>query len=160
MRRFGSLLGVAALVLLLAGPAHGAEQLVMDCPRCDHVDVAGAGLAPNATLTLVIRDVRSGQEVVPETAVTTDGSGSFTREFDMDLNKHPILAGAVYEQDGSQLVLAAHTRTEAPAHCKRAASLPYSGSRAAASAAIAGGLLGVGGLLLLLTRRRARPADA
>jgi hypothetical protein len=158
MRWSRLLFGLGTLTLLLAAPAYGAGSLEMNCPRCDHVDVAGNGLEPNATLTLVIRDVRSGQEVVPETKVTTDGSGGFSGEFDVDLNKHPLLLGSVYNLEGTNLELAAHTRAQAPAHCRRAVSLPYSGSPSGLSAALAGGLLGVGGLLLLATRRRARHA--
>jgi hypothetical protein len=150
--------GVAVLPLLLATPAYGAGALEMRCPRCDHVDVDGHGLEPNATLTLVVRDLRSGQEVVPETKVTTDGTGGFSGEYDVDLRKHPLLLGSVYDRAGSDVELAAHTRAQAPAHCAREASLPYSGAASARSAALAAGLLGTGGLLLLLTRRRSRPA--
>ena len=150
--------GVAVLALLLATPAYGAGALEMRCPRCDHVDVDGHGLEPNATLTLVVRDGRSGQEVVPETKVTTDGTGGFSGEYDVDLRKHPLLLGSVYDRAGSDVELAAHTRAQAPAHCARGASLPYSGAASARSAALAAGLLGTGGLLLLLTRRRSRPA--
>ena len=158
MRWSRSLPALVVLVLLLAAPAYGAGSLKMRCPRCDHVDVEGHGLQANATLILVIRDVRSGQEVVPETRVTTDGSGGFAGEYDVDLNKHPLLLASVYNQAGTDVELAAHTRASAPPHCTRAASLPYSGSPSARSAALAGALLGAGGLLLLLTRRRVRPA--
>jgi hypothetical protein len=41
----------------------------MECPVCDHVDVDGSGLEPNATLTLVITDVATGQDVLPATRV-------------------------------------------------------------------------------------------
>jgi hypothetical protein len=160
MRWSRPLLGVAVLVLLLAAPAYGAGALEMRCPRCDHVDVEGHGLEPNATLILVVRDVRSGQEVVPETRITTDGSGSFSGEYDVDLRKHPLLLGSVYDQAGTDVELAAHTRAQAPAHCAREASLPYSGAPSARGAALAVGLLGAGGLLLLLTRGRARTAGA
>ena len=115
MRWSRLLVGLAAVVLLLAGPASAAGELEMNCPRCDHVDVEGHGLRPNATLVLVIRDVRSGQEVVPETRITTDGSGGFSGEYDVDLNKHPALLGSVYDQAGEDLELAAHTRAQAPA---------------------------------------------
>jgi hypothetical protein len=154
MRWSRLLFGLGALTLLLAAPAYGAGSLEMNCPRCDHVDVAGHGLEPNTTLTLIIRDVRSGQEVVPETTVTTDASGDFEGEYPVDLTKHPLLLGSVYNQEGTDLELAAHTRAQAPAHCPRAASLPYSGSPSAGSAALAAGLLGVGALLLVLSRRR------
>jgi hypothetical protein len=159
MRWSRSLLVVAVLALLPAAPAYGAGALQMSCPRCDHVDVEGHGLKPNASLILVIRDVRSGQEVVPETTITTDGSGSFAGEYDVDLAKHPLLLGSVYDKAGTDVELAAHTRAQAPAHCTRAASLPYSGSPSGRAAALAAGLLGAGGLLLLATRR-ARPGGA
>jgi LPXTG-motif cell wall-anchored protein len=158
MRWSRSLPVLVVLMLLLAAPAYGAGSLKMSCPRCDHVDVEGSGLQANATLILVIRDVRSGQEVVPETEITTDGSGAFAGEYDVDLAKHPLLLASVYDQAGTDMELAAHTRASAPPHCKRAANLPYTGSSAAGSAALAAGLLGVGGLLLVLARRRRRPA--
>jgi hypothetical protein len=158
MRWSRSLPAVVVLTLLLAAPAYGAGTLKMRCPRCDHVDVEGHGLQANATLILVIRDVRNGQEVVPETRISTDGSGGFAGEYDVDLNKHPLLLASVYDQSGTDVELAAHTRASAPPHCTRKASLPYSGAPSAGTAALAGGLLGAGGLLLLLTRRRPRPA--
>jgi LPXTG-motif cell wall-anchored protein len=139
---------------LWAVPASGAEVLEMECPVCDHVDVAGHGLEPNAALTLTITDTKSGQTVLPETRVSTDSSGSFSREFDMDLAKHPTLLANLYEPSGSTLVLAAHANASAPAHCRRDASLPYTGSHAGLSAGAAGGLLAIGVGLLLITRRR------
>jgi LPXTG-motif cell wall-anchored protein len=158
--RFIRSLILATLLLLWAVPASGAEVLEMECPVCDHVDVAGHGLEPNATLTLTITDVKSGQTVLPETRVTTNSSGSFSREYDMDLAKHPSLLANLYESNGNTLVLAAHANASAPAHCRRDASLPYTGSRAALLAGAAGGLLAVGGLLLLVARRRSGPAAA
>jgi LPXTG-motif cell wall-anchored protein len=157
MRFFRSLIP-AVLLLLWAVPASGAEVLEMECPVCDHVDVSGHGLEPNAALTLTITDVGSGQTVLAETRVSTDGSGSFSREFDMDLARHPTLLANLYESSGATLVLAAHANASAPAHCRRDASLPYTGTPAALSATAAGGLLAVGVGLLLLTRRRAGSA--
>ena len=154
MRFVRPLVLAAFLLVLVAVPASGAEELRMACPVCDHVDVAGRGLEPNATLTLTISDVKSGQIVLPETRVTTDSSGRFSREFDMDLAKHPALLGNLYEQSGDTLVLAAHTNANAPAHCRRDASLPYTGSRTGLLAGVAGALLVMGGLLLLVARRR------
>jgi LPXTG-motif cell wall-anchored protein len=153
MRLCRSLL-LAGLLLLLAVPAHGAEELEMECPVCDHVDVSGRGLEPNTTVTLVIVDVRSGQTVLPETRVQTDGAGSFEREFDMDLTRHPSLLANLYEAKGSTLVLAAHTNATAPAHCRRATSLPYTGSSPWPTAGTATALLVVGALLVLAGRRR------
>jgi LPXTG-motif cell wall-anchored protein len=154
MRLARSLVLAAFLLALVAAPAAGAEELTMECPVCDHVDVAGRGLEPNATLTLTITDVKSGQDELPETRITTDSSGSFSREFDMDLNKHPALLGNLYEQNGNTLVLAAHANASAPAHCRRDASLPYTGPQTGRSAGTAAALLTVGGALLLVTRRR------
>jgi LPXTG-motif cell wall-anchored protein len=151
--RFARSLALAVVLLLWAVPAFGAEELEMSCPVCDHVDVAGRGLEPNATLTLTITDVRTGQTVLGETKVTTDGSGAFEREFDMDLAKHPTLLANLYESSGSTLVLAAHANAEAPAHCRRDRSLPYTGSHSGLTAWAAAGLLAAGGLLLLATRR-------
>jgi LPXTG-motif cell wall-anchored protein len=148
----------AVLLLLWAVPASGAEVLEMECPVCDHVDVAGHGLEPNAALTLTISDVRSGQIVLPETRVLTGSSGSFSREFAMDLARHPTLLANLYESNGATLVLAAHANASAPAHCRRDASLPYTGTHAGLSAGVAGGLLAVGVGLLLVTRRRAGSA--
>jgi LPXTG-motif cell wall-anchored protein len=149
---------LALFLLSWAVPARGAEVLEMECPVCDHVDVSGRGLEPNATMTLTIIDVRSGQVVVPETRVTSDGTGSFEREFDMDLARHPVLLANLYEPSGAGVVLAAHANAEAPAHCRRATSLPYTGSSTGPSAGVAAGLLVLGGLLLLVTRRRAGSA--
>ena len=73
---------------------------------------------------------------------------------DIDLAKHPTLLANLYEPSGSTLVLAAHANASAPAHCRRDASLPYTGSHAGLSAGAAGGLLAVGVGLLLITRRR------
>jgi LPXTG-motif cell wall-anchored protein len=157
MRLFRSLVLVAVL-LLWAAPASGAEELEMKCPVCDHVDVDGRGLEPNATLTLVITDVATGQDVLPATRVTTDSSGSFSREYDMDLARHPGLLASLYEPNGADLVLAAHANAQAPAHCRRATSLPYTGSSQGLSAGVAAGLLGAGVLLLRATRRRQSPA--
>jgi LPXTG-motif cell wall-anchored protein len=51
-------------------------------------------------------------------------------------------------------VLAAHTNASAPAHCRRDASLPYTGSRTGLLAGTAAALLVTGGVLLLAARRR------
>ena len=160
MRFVRSLVLATVLLLLWALPAAAAEELTMECPVCDHVDVAGRGLEPNATLTLTITDVRTGQTVLPETRVTTDGSGSFSREFDMDLAKHPTLLANLYEQNGDTLDLAAHANASAPAHCRRDASLPYTGPHTWLSGGAAAGLLALGAVLLLVTRRRSRSATA
>ena len=78
----------------------------------------------------------------------------------MDLAKHPSLLGNLYEQNGNTLVLAAHANASAPAHCRRDASLPYTGSHTGLSAGASGGLLAVGVVLLLVTRRRSGSATS
>ncbi|MFL6191044.1 MAG: hypothetical protein ACJ75E_14570, partial [Actinomycetes bacterium] len=40
----------------------------------------------------------------------------------------PGLLASLYEPNGADLVLAAHANAQAPAHCRRAAPLPYTGS--------------------------------
>src|SRR4029450_12633707 len=72
----------------------------------------------------------------------------------MDLAKHPALLADLYERNGATLVLAAHTRAQAPAHCKRTTPLPYTGAGTTSTGMVAGGLLAAGGLLLLSTRHR------
>ena len=160
MRLVRSLVLAGLLLAVAAVPAAGAEELTMECPACDHVDVEGGGLEPNANLTLTISDVKSGQTVLPRTRITTDSAGRFTREFDMDLAKHPALLGNLYEENGGTLVLAAHANASAPAHCRRDASLPYTGSATGLSAGAAGALLTLGGVLLLVTRRRSGSTPA
>jgi LPXTG-motif cell wall-anchored protein len=158
MRRLRLALGLAVVLLVWAAPGYGAETLTMNCPVCDHVDVSGAGLEPNARLTLVIRDVRTGQKVTPDMPVVASASGEFEREIDLDLSKYPALLADLYERSGATLVLAAHTNAQAPAHCRRDVALPYTGAGSGPAAAAGTGLLVAGGLLLLAARRRAGAA--
>ena len=79
---------------------------------------------------------------------------------EMDLAKHPTLLANLYEPSGSTLVLAAHANAEAPAHCRRDRSLPYTGSHTGLTAWAAAGLLAAGGVLLLVTRRRSGSTPA
>jgi hypothetical protein len=156
MRWLISVLAVLACLIVAAAPALGAERFEMSCPTCDHIDAEGHGLAANARLVVVIRDVRTGERVIPaSTMVTTDARGNFSREFDVSLADHPAVEGSVYNQDGSNLVLAAHTRFSAPAHCARGKPLPFTGSRTDLLATTAIALL-AGGAVLLLTTRAAR----
>jgi LPXTG-motif cell wall-anchored protein len=153
MRWFIRLLIPLACVLL-ATPALAAESFNMSCPRCDHVDAVATGLKPNATLVLVIRDVRTGQRVIPNpTKVKTDASGRFSGEFAVDLAAHPSLEGAIYNQNGTDLVLAVHTTVEAPAHCARAANLPYTGSTSRLLVLLTAALIGGGALLVRAANR-------
>ena len=155
-----SIAAALALVisLLMAVPALAAESFVMDCPNCDHIDAAGKGLDPNATLIVNIKDLKTGEHVIPEsTTVKTDANGDFNAEYDVDLADHPATEGSVFNSDGGNLVLAAHTQFNAPPHCARGASLPNTGYDATRALAVFGtALVGGGVLLLTLSRVRAR----
>jgi hypothetical protein len=156
MRWFAAVLTLAA-GLLMAAPALAAESFVMNCPNCDHIDAAGKGMEPNAVLVVNIKDLRTGEHVIPETTtVRTDASGGFSAEFDIDLAAHPSTEGSVYNRDGTSLVLAAHTRFSAPAHCARATSLPWTGAATRALAVLGTALVGGGVLVLATTRSRPR----
>ena len=76
----------------------------------------------------------------------------------MDLARHPVLLANLYEPSAGGVVLAAHANAQAPTHCRRATSLPYTGSSTGPSAGAAAGLLALGGLLLAVTRRRSGSA--
>ncbi len=156
-RKLLLLLGLVLLFLAVAVPVQGAEAFIMTCHRCDQVDVSGKGLDANATLPIAIRDVRTGQRVIPNpTFVKTDQLGNFSHSFPVDLGRHPSLEGAVYNKGGTELVLAAHSRFTAPLMCKEmASSLPFTGSRISLLGALGTGALLLGGLLLAATRRRA-----
>jgi hypothetical protein len=162
MRWFSSVLAMLACLLVAAAPAVGAERFEMSCPTCDHIDAEGHGLTANATLVVVIRDVRTGQRVNPTHAtVRTDSGGNFSAEYDVRLADHPAVEGAVYNQDGANLVLAAHTRFSAPAHClKNGKTLPFTGSRTDLLATTAIALLAAGVVLLLTTRVSGRHGGA
>jgi LPXTG-motif cell wall-anchored protein len=71
----------------------------------------------------------------------------------LDLARPPALLANLYEAKGSTLVLAAHSNATAPAHCRRATSLPYTGSSPWPTVATATALLVVGALLVLAGRR-------
>jgi LPXTG-motif cell wall-anchored protein len=162
MRWFAAVLVLLACLLMaapaLAGSSVVAGSLVMKCPDCDHIDAVGKGLEANADLVVNIKDLRTGEHVIPATTtVRTDADGSFSAEFDVDLVEHPATEGAVYDRDGTALVLAAHTRSAAPASCARPTSLPSTGSAARALAVLGSALVGGGVLLLAASRSRAHP---
>jgi hypothetical protein len=156
--------GVLAAIALLPARAGAAETFLLTCKVCTKVDVVGKGLEPNARLALVIRDVRTGQTVIPNPSyVATDAKGAFSTSYDVDLSKHPSLQGNLFNSDGSDLVLAAHNRFTAPAQCGRVASLPITGAGDARLLLLPAGasLVALGVTLLLWAgprRRRVRTA--
>jgi hypothetical protein len=96
MRRLLPTVVAALLVLLVASPATAAETFIVTCHVCDQVDVVGKGLEANATFTLVVRDVRTGQQINPNpTVVQADGSGEFFHSYPVDLAAHPSLQGTL-----------------------------------------------------------------
>jgi LPXTG-motif cell wall-anchored protein len=157
MRWFTSLVALVACILLAAAPALGAERFKMECPSCDHIDADGSGLKPNATLVIVLRDVRTGERLLPNaTTVKTDASGSFHSEFPIRLVDHPSVEGSVFNPDGTNLILAAHTQVSAPARCLRSANLPHTGAGSRLLVAVGVVLLGAGAALLRATQPRLR----
>jgi LPXTG-motif cell wall-anchored protein len=163
MRRLLPAVAATLLILLVASPATAAETFIVTCHVCDKVDVVGKGLDPDASFTLVVRDVRTGQQVNPNpTVIQTDGSGGFSHSYPVDLAAHPSLQGTLYSKNGSDLLVAAHNRFIAPLKCGRKVALPVTGpSSQAPLLAILGALLvTTGGALVLATRSRGRRARA
>jgi LPXTG-motif cell wall-anchored protein len=159
MRRLLATALAVLLVLLVGAPAHAAETFIVTCHVCDKFDVVGKGLEPDATYTLVVRDVRTGQQVHPNpTQVETDASGAFSKSYPLDLAAHPSLQGTLYSKNGNDLLVAAHNRFVAPIKCGRKVALPYTGPTSwTPQLALLGALLvSAGGALLLATRAKGR----
>jgi LPXTG-motif cell wall-anchored protein len=159
MRRLFPAVVATLLVLLVASPATAAETFIVTCHVCDKVDVIGKGLDADASFTLVVRDVRTGQQMNPNpTVIRTNGSGQFTYHYPVDLAAHPSLQGTLYSKNGSDLLIAAHNRFIAPLKCGRKVALPYTGptSQAPLLAILGGLLVTAGGALVLATRTRDR----
>jgi hypothetical protein len=157
MKRILLPIAAALLILLLGSPATGAETFIVTCHVCDKVDVGGKGLKANATYTVLVRDVRTGQRVIPNpTTVTTDASGAFSYSYPLDLAAHPSLQGSLYNITGTETLLAAHSRFTAPLKCGRTVPLPYTGSpsRLPLLSAFSALLIGIGGALVFATRAR------
>ena len=150
---------VAALLLigLLAPPATAAESFVVTCHVCSDFEVFGKGLKADATYSLVVTDVRTGQQVTPgRVDVKTDGVGNFSYNYPLDLAAHPSLQGSLYDSNGNDMLLAAHSTFTAPLKCGRKVALPYTGpTQMTPILGLFGfALVGMGGLLLLAARRR------
>jgi LPXTG-motif cell wall-anchored protein len=159
MKRLPSAIVAALLALLLASPASAAETFIVTCHVCDKVDVVGKGLEADASFTLIVRDVRTGQQINPNpTVIRTDGSGEFFHSYPVDLAAHPSLQGTLYSKDGSDLLVAAHNRFVAPVKCGRKVALPYTGpaSQTLLLAILGALLVSAGGALVLATRARDR----
>jgi LPXTG-motif cell wall-anchored protein len=152
--------GLLVAALLLAAPASAAESFLVTCTTCDKVDLIGKGLEPNTRLAVAVRDVRTGQPVIANPSyVTTDANGQFLQRYKVNLARHPSLQGTLYNSDGSDLVIAAHSRFTAPLKCGREASLPYTGAGGSTLLLLAGlSITAAGVTLVLWTRPRRRAA--
>jgi hypothetical protein len=147
------------IAILLGGTSVGAaERFMMTCPECDEVDLEGAGLEANARLAVAVRDVRTGEAVIPNPSyVRTNAKGEFKAHFPVDMARHPTLQGSLFDSRGGELVLAAHSRISAPTRCLAAAALPITGAGGSLLLLLAGvSVISLGATMVLWSRRTAR----
>ena len=150
------LLVVCGLLLVGIVPAGAAESLVITCKVCDEAITTGKGLPPNTSVRLTLVDVKTGQQVVAPLQVTTDTDGSFLKKVPVNLYDHPALEASVWTDQAGTLVVAAHSRLNAP--CKRSETLSFTGSQTPLLLGLGLGLLLVGGVMVGGARLRRRPA--
>jgi hypothetical protein len=146
------LLALSGLLILGIAPAGAAESLVITCKVCDEAITTGKGLPANQAVRLTLVDVKTGQQVVAPLSVTTDADGSFVKKVPVNLYDHPALEASVWTEQGGTLVVAAHSRLNAP--CKRSETLSFTGSHTPQLLVLGLGLLAVGALLVGGTRQR------
>ena len=150
------LLVLAGLLLVLAPAARAAETLVLTCTVCTKLVVTGKDLPANSEVRVGVVDVKTGQETTGQFYVDTDANGAFVKKIPMDLGEHPSLSSTVWKQDGSVLVVAAHTRFTAP--CTPEDTLAFTGSHTPLLLGLGLVLLAAGGLLVRGSRRAYHPA--
>jgi hypothetical protein len=150
------LLLLVGLLLVGAVPVAAAESLVITCEVCDEAITTGKGLPANTSVRLTLVDVKTGQQVVAPLQVATDAQGSFLKKVKVNLYDHPALEASVWTDQGGTLVVAAHSRLNAP--CKRSETLSFTGSQTPLLLGLGLGLLAAGGALLGGARLRRRPA--
>jgi hypothetical protein len=131
-----------SVVLAGALPVQAAESLVLTCTVCTTVVATGKGLPASQTVRLNLADLTTGQPVVQPVSITTDAAGSFVRNVNVDLTKHPSLESSVWTSQNGTLVVAAHSRFLSP--CKPKAPLAFTGSNGGLELLAAMLLLGVG----------------
>jgi hypothetical protein len=150
------LLVLCGLLLLGIAPARAAESLVITCKVCYQAITTGKGLPANTSVRLTLVDVKTGQQVVAPLQVTTDTQGSFAKTVRVNLYDHPALEASIWTEQAGTLVVAAHSRLNAP--CKRSEALAFTGSHIPQLLGVGLGLLALGGVILGGTRlRRPRP---
>jgi hypothetical protein len=150
------LLVLCGLLLVSAAPVGAAESLVITCKVCDEAITTGKGLPPSTSVRLTLVDVKTGQQVVAPLQVTTDADGSFLKKVPVNLYDHPALEASVWTDQAGTLVVAAHSRLNAP--CKRSETLSFTGSQTPLLLGLGLGLLAVGGVMVGGARLRRRPA--
>jgi|SRR5512132_1825087 glycerol-3-phosphate dehydrogenase len=150
------LLVLAGLLMVLAPAARAAETLVLTCTKCTELVVTGKDLPANSQVRVGVVDVKTGQDTTNQFTVDTDANGAFVKKIPMDLGEHPSLASTVWKQDGSVLVVAAHTRFTAP--CKPEDTLAFTGSHTPLLLGLGLVLLAAGGFLIRGSRRAYHPA--
>jgi hypothetical protein len=153
---FAKLLLLSGLLLVLStAPAGAAESLVITCKICTQAITTGKGLPPSTSVRLTLVDVKTGQQVVAPLQVTTDAAGSFAKKVNVNLYDHPALEASVWTDQAGTLVVAAHSRLNAP--CKRSETLSFTGSQTPLLLGLGLGLLLVGGAMVGGARLRRRP---
>jgi len=150
------LLVLAGLLALAAPAATAAETLVLTCEKCTELIVTGKGLPESEQVRVSVVDVKTGAQVGSQFTVTTDANGAFVKKVPMDLGEHPALESTVWKNDGSALVVAAHTRFTAP--CKPEDTLAFTGSHTPLLGGLGLALLITGGILVRGSRRASTPA--
>jgi hypothetical protein len=150
------LLVLCGLLLVGIVPAAAAESLVITCKVCTQAITTGKGLPPTTSVRLTLVDVKTGQQVVAPLQVTTDADGSFAKKVPVNLYDHPALEASVWTDQAGTLVVAAHSRLNAP--CKRSETLSFTGSQTPLLLGLGLGLLTVGGVMVGGARLRRRPA--
>jgi glycerol-3-phosphate dehydrogenase len=150
------LLVLAGLLALAAQAATAAETLVLTCEICTELVVTGKGLPESEQVRVSVVDVKTGAQVGSQFNVTTDANGAFVKKIAMDLGEHPALESTVWKNDGSALVVAAHTRFTAP--CKPEDTLAFTGSHTPLLGGLGLALLITGGILVRGSRRAHHPA--
>jgi hypothetical protein len=150
------LLVLCGLLILGIAPARAAESLVITCQVCYQAITTGKGLPTNTSVRLTLVDVKTGQQVVAPLQVTTDAQGSFAKTVKVNLYDHPALEASIWTEQAGTLVVAAHSRLNAP--CKRSEALAFTGAHTPQLLGVGLGLLVLGGVLVGGTRLRRRPA--
>jgi hypothetical protein len=149
------LLVLCGLLLVGIVPAGAAESLVITCKVCDEAITTGKGLPPSTSVRLTLVDVKTGQQVVAPLQVATDAQGSFLKKVKVNLYDHPALEASIWTDQAGTLVVAAHSRLNAP--CKRSETLEFTGSHTSQLLGLGLGLLAVGGVMVGGARLRRRP---